>query len=257
MTGLSVGSGVAATTVMSTASVLAAVAVGAVTAITILFRGYVLPGTSKLYESLPRARKLARLGLESDKSGPHDERQTHRAVVAPRLQRGLSPEQSEQVLLSTGVIEREDAELRLAGAFREDWLRQIQTLRDDNRRAVDRLASVLGADPTAVELSEHDGRFIVTSNAEMIGWWASPAAFAADIAINSTLASWISEWEELDERTRADLILFLRSLLNACPGCGKKLETPDRATDVVVLDGECLSATCDDCGTDVISSSNE
>lgn len=130
-----------------------------------------------------------------------------------------------EMLLSARVIEEcpDDDDLCLTGSFEEVWWRRIHQVRDEER-AVDRLASVLELDPDELSVRTDDESFDVVYDGATIGRWASRAAFIADLAVEPTLAEWVYEWDDLDDRQRTSLIANIRVFLEECPSCDADLK---------------------------------
>jgi hypothetical protein len=181
LTGLSVGISVAIAVVVLTVTDSLLVALCGVlgVAIMIYLRGYALPGTMELIgaaqymETIYRSSRNLSDGLLSD-------RHTHSRSIGRRPAHALSPGERKRILITTGIIEPHDtdprlagrmattqtvndtareqvnAEFRLTGSFRQDWLAHIQTFRGDTPQRTVQLASTIDADPAAVTTSERD-----------------------------------------------------------------------------------------------------
>lgn len=257
LTGLSVGTGIAIGVVVATVSRLAALLTVVGVAGAVILRGYILPGTPALVDRLRDVEGVPQRHSPGWDPSRLTARITGRAIT-PEPRRDMSRTDGEQMLTSAGVIVREDAELHITDRFRQEWLTHIQTVRDDTQQASDLLASAYDVDSAAVDMANHDdGSVIVTVDTNRVGRWASDAALAADLTIATTLAQWIPTWVTLDMYQQVTLVRTVRSVLDACPGCGRHIGPLDRGGGAAVSDGEYISVTCADCGSDLGSLPNQ
>jgi len=116
--------------------------------------------------------------------------------------------------------------LILTDDFRADWRHRIEHLRD--RDPMDFLGLLLDADPDTLAIDDED-TFTVTRSGTTVGEWPSKAAIVADVAAFVTLQEWLPEWEELDGRTRDELVARLRLFLSSCPDCDADLTVEESA----------------------------
>ena len=133
--------------------------------------------------------------------------------------------------------------LILTDDFRADWRHRIEHLRD--RDPMDFLGLLLDADPDTLAIDDED-TFTVTRSGTTVGEWPSKAAIVADVAAFVTLQEWLPEWEELDGRTRDELVARLRVFLKNCPACDGELESESGANDDVP------EMVCSECGAALI-----
>ena len=134
-------------------------------------------------------------------------------------------------------------DLILTDDFRADWRHRIEHLRD--RDPMDFLGLLLDAAPDTLAIDDED-TFTVTRSGTTVGEWPSKAAIVADVAAFVTLQEWLPEWEELDGRTRDELVARLRIFLKNCPACDGALESESGANDDVP------EIVCPKCGAALI-----
>lgn len=170
--------------------------------------------------------------IVTDGAGPGDPT----SAISPRTDtdRTDPPEDTDadetaRRLLTAGVVEpcAQADDLCLAAAFHEQWWRRIGQCRD-TETAKQRLAAVIDADPRVLSFDTRDrsgpgAAFVVSHEGDTIAQWPSRGAFLADLAAEPTLAEWIGDWAELPDRTRTELLVRLRALLDTCPACDRSL----------------------------------
>ena len=133
-------------------------------------------------------------------------------------------------LVTAGVLTAVGSgdDFALTDDFRDDWRRRTGNLRDRNRTAY--LAQFFEIDPDALSIeTTPDGAVLVRKNRQRIGEWPSKVAIDADVAAFVTLQEWLPEWEELDGRTRDELVARLRLFLSSCPDCDGDLTVEESA----------------------------
>jgi RNase P subunit RPR2 len=233
----------------------AGVAALAVFAAAIYLRGYLVPGTPELTQRYFPVWLLRAFGKE-----PFEGVQTTDGGVEATEADADRPDrdEAERLLRAGDVVEdcpHED-DLCLTAAFREVWWRRIRTYRDDDGRAAAQLATVLDIDPEELSFVNEGEYFGVEFTGELIGRWDSDAAFYADLAAEPTLAEWLSDWDNLGDRTRTELLAGMRAFLEECPACEAELDQVENVRQSCCA-GEMVSVSvdCSDCGARVFSGS--
>ena len=149
-----------------------------------------------------------------------------------------------QYLSSADIITETESSAALTDEFNDNWRRRIEHLRE--RDTSEYLGHLLDADPDLLTIDESEDTFTVTRSGTTVGEWPSKAAIVADVAAFVTLQEWLPEWEELDGRTRDELVARLRIFLKNCPACDGELESESGANDDVP------EIVCPKCGAALI-----
>lgn len=224
----------------------------------IYFRGYLVPGTPELTKRYFPAWVLSLFGKDPFEDLHASEEGVHAAAVTAEENDESAPEETEELLLSAGVVREceDDDDLCLTERFAETWWRRIYRFREDEERAANQLAAAVDVDPTVLEFTREDDYFGVTYEGDLIARWSSDAAFYADLAAEPTLAEWVPEWPELGDRRRTELLAGMRAFLEECPACDADLEQVEDVRKSCCM-GEMVSVsvTCEECGAEVFSGS--
>ena len=221
----------------------------------IYFRGYLVPGTPTITRRYFPARVLSWFGKRppvTDGAGIDGPR---RAITSADSDR--EPDETARRLLTAGIVEpcADEDDLCLDPAFREQWWRRIDQCRDTGT-ARKRLAAAIEVDPQALTLdgAEADSRsrsgFTVSYDGDTIARWPSQGAFLADLAADPTLAEWMSDWNDLPDRSRTELLVRLRALLTECPACDRELQQNVESVSTCCGGGlRKVSIECPACGS--------
>ena len=216
----------------------------------IYLRGYLIPGTPGITQ-----RYFPNRALQWFEKAPAEEE-----TKAVGTDGGLAQADRNDVgetLLAAGVVEEcpDDDDLCLSETFEEVWWRRIRQVRDEEL-AVDRLASVLEVDPAELTVRTDEGSFDVVFDGATIGRWTSRATFLADLAVEPTLAEWVPDWEEFDDRQRTRLIASMRVFLEECPSCDAALDPiEDVRKSCCSNDLLTVSLRCESCESTVFNGS--
>ncbi|PSP15323.1 hypothetical protein BRC62_07735 [Halobacteriales archaeon QH_10_67_13] len=217
----------------------------------IYFNGYLVPGTPTITRRYFPARVLSWFGKRpAITDGGLDE---PRSAIAPAAG-DREPDQPAGRLLSAGIIEPcpDEEDLCLAPGFREQWWRRIEQCRDADT-AVDWLAAAIDVDPRTLSLdagADADSGFTVSYGSDTIARWPSRGAFLADLAADPTLEEWVSDWNDLPDRTRTELLVRLRVLLTECPACDRELrQNVDTVSTCCGGELRKVSIECPTCGS--------
>ncbi|WP_259535901.1 hypothetical protein [Halalkaliarchaeum sp. AArc-CO] len=151
-----------------------------------------------------------------------------------------------ELLEEAGIVTETEAgdDLRLTDRFGDVWHRRIERVRTGDR-ARQQLALVLEVDPDELVTEETGGTFIVRLGGNELGKWPSKAAFLADVALHPTLGEWLPVWDDLDGRSRDELLGRLRAFLETCPTCGGELQAIEKPN--AETGGSSVSLMCSEC----------
>lgn len=197
------------------------VALIAVALVSLVVRGYVLPGTPLVVDWARR-------------------------VVAPSSSKtGLR-------MLGTGdlfraeVFVRDDEDLSVAETFLSVWrgIARSYGPREEDHTAV---ATAFRCPPETVTLRWEEGTLVAESGVRPLGRWLSRAAMVADLASVTALRLLVPHWDEIPPQVRQSHLSFLRLHLDHCPVCDGVTaldRAPSRAPGVA---GHTLAVTCTGC----------
>jgi len=237
---LAVAAGAAVRVVAGAAiGVVAGLAVFGVSAASIYFRGYLVPGTPTLTKRYFPPWLLALFG-----KGPTETRDPHESDVDP-----------ETVLRRVGALElcRGGDDLCLVDDFRAAWYERIE---DADRSGAGRevLLEVLDLEEGDVEYREFGDAFQALVDGDVVGKWESEAAFLADVGAARELAGRDDDWDRYTIVERSQLLNGLRLFIDTCPSCGGE---PDFGTETVescCSTHEVAAVACNECGVRLFES---
>lgn len=258
------------TVVNSFLAVVAAVAVGAVTAplgsgITALvaggvlvasasviyLRGYLVPGTPWVTETYFPDWVLRRFEHRNGRSAD-----THvtdeEAADTPGGDASTEEVDVEAVLLEAGAVtECEDVDdLCLTDAFRTAWREQIERLRSADAARAD-VATVLGVDPDRLSIEEYEGASLARVDGRRVGLWESHAALLADTAAADVLQRRYGMWPSVGVESRGQVLSGLRLFLERCPSCDGPVTADQSVVESCCRSLDVLAVTCQECGARV------
>jgi len=214
------------------------VAVLALSAAAIYFRGYLVPGTPTLTKRYLPTRVLSAFGKEPAASG----------VASAPEEPEVEDFDVESRLLGVGAVEecRDGADLCLTDRFDAEWNEAIESARAaDQGRS--RLLDLLGTSEGEVEIEDHDQAFRVRHDGRYVGTWESRPAFLADVAAAELMDEQLAEWDRLTLGQRGRLLNGLRLFLRSCPDCGGDLSLGVETVESCCTSHEVAALTCEDC----------
>lgn len=214
------------------------VAVLAVSAAAIYFRGYLVPGTPTLTKRYFPPWLLSAFGKEPVADG----------VAGAPAEPEVEDFDVESRLFAVGAVEecRGGQDLCLTDGFEADWNRAIEDAREsDEGRG--RLLDLLGTSEGEVEIEDHDQAFRVRHDGRYVGTWESRAAFLADVAAAEVLEEQLGDWENLTLGQRGRLLNGLRLFLRSCPECGGELSLGVETVESCCTTQDVAALTCEDC----------
>lgn len=216
------------------------VAVLAVSAAAIYFRGYLIPGTPTLTKRYFPPWLMSAFGKEPEPAGVA-ESPTDGADAPDDLD-------VEGRLLAVGAVEecRGGEDLCLTDAFEDDWNDAIDAAREADEGR-DRLLDLLGTDDGEVEIEDHDTAFRVRRDGRYVGTWESQPAFLADVAAAEVLQERVADWEDLTLGQRGRLLNGLRLFLRSCPECGGEISLGVETVESCCTSHEVAALTCEAC----------
>lgn len=170
--------------------------------VVIFFRGYLVPGTPTVVRYFPEWVHAA-LGTEH-----------HPEPVNSSLD-------IEQTLKDADIVREcpETADLCLTDDYRSAWRAQMAELDDEDQQRY-RLSDSLTVPANEVTFTESESGWYVYVDGVRAGRWQSRAAFVADLASERLLGSRLDRWDTLAPDDRTQLLVSLRSFIEACPTCG-------------------------------------
>ena len=249
---LSGGAGVAGTTVATAAvGVAAAALVLVVSAATIYFKGYLVPGTPTLTKRYFPPWLLALFGKAPETAASGMSEQTAGDEAEPPAE----DIDLESFLVEAGAIEpcENGADLCLTDAFRADWEQAIERI-GDSEVGRDRLPAILDTTAEEVTVEEHGEAFRARVDGQYVGTWESRAAFVADIAAADVLSEWLEDWDGVPVAHRGQLLNGLRLFLTTCPACGGDLAFGTDTVESCCTTNEVAAVSCRQCETRVFES---
>ncbi|MUW14291.1 hypothetical protein GJ633_06165 [Halorubrum sp. CBA1125] len=208
-----------------------------ISAVSIYFRGYLIPGTPALTRRyLPRELRT-RFGKETSKPPISDDIDV------------------ERLLVSAGTLRenKDGTDLRLTQDFESRWKTAIETIRgtDVDR---DHLLELLDLSADEVTFEEYPMAFRMRVDGRDVGKWESQEAFFADVAAAELLEDRVSNWSHLDAVQRGQLLNGLRLFLTRCPGCDGPLSLDMNTVESCCSSREVLVLSCDECNTRILES---
>lgn len=222
-------------------SVPAAAAVLAVSVGVIILRGYLIPGTPTLVTYLP----------DSVHNAIGSEHEITRSSESPNGAEELTD--IETVLESAGVVTdcSDEDDLCLTDVYRAAWDREIDQL-DDTDTVRNRLAATLDVDGDGIGFETDNDTLFVRIEDVRAGGWPSQAALLADLASQTLLETWLTDWESLPPRDRTHLLAALRTFVDRCPDCDGDVVANTTVTQSCCR-GDVTSVTtaCGDCGATI------
>jgi hypothetical protein len=247
--------GVAGTLWATTAvGVAAAAVVLAVSAVSIYFKGYLVPGTPALTKRYFPPWLLALFGKEpATAASGVSQSASEDANTGP--DEPVDDIDLESFLVDAGALEpcQNGTDLCLTDAFRAEWDRAIERI-DDSDVGRDRLPSILDTTAEEVTVEEHGEAFRARVDGQYVGTWESRAAFVADIAAADVLSEWLDDWETVPVAHRGQLLNGLRLFLTTCPACGGDLAFGTDTVESCCTTHEVAAVSCGECETRVFES---
>jgi len=225
-----------------------------VSAASIYFKGYLVPGTPTLTKRYFPAWLLDAFGKAPETatgtSTPATDRRGHQSPEEPPEEIDL-----EEVLVGAGALEpcQGGADLCLTDEFRDAWDAQIEQARE-SEVGRDRLPEILDISAEDVTVEDHGEAFRARVDGQYVGTWESRAAFVADIAAADVLSEWLDDWDEVPVAHRGQLLNGLRLFLVTCPTCGGDLAFGTDTVESCCTTREVAAVTCEACDTRVFES---
>ena len=219
---------------LGTVSIPAALVFGTLAVASIVFRGYLVPGTPTLTRRYLPERVLGWFGKGE-----------------PEILDGTAFDVTE-FLDAAGVIESDGADLTLSAPFEAALGDGVFELDDD--RAV-RLAAgrLLGVAPDRLSFFEGDP-WTVRVEESTVGRWESRAAFVTDLAAAGLLADRAPDWPDLTDSQRGRTLAGVRACLDVCPVCTGDVELGAERVSTCCQEYDVVVADCEDCGTRLFES---
>lgn len=198
-------------------------------AVAIYLRGYLVPGTPRLTRSYFPDRLLRLFDKQSvpTKEGEFD---------------------TEAFLKGVDAVEEcvDEDDLCLTGGFREAWKDRIEVLRQQDTSRED-LASILGIDPSRLEVEDHGAAFVARADGARMGQWESRAAFLADVGAANELRARYGGWSGIDVERRGQVLNGLRLFLEECPTCGGPVTLQGDVVESCCRSIDVVAVTCETC----------
>ncbi len=253
-------------------------AVLAVSALLIYFRGYLVPGTPELTKRYLPPRVLATFG-----KNPVAERRATEFVdreetgVADGVATGAGDDGDSEASDDDGDSEEPAFEtVKKVQRRREQSVDPVSFLReadvlapgdgDDHQltaefadRAHERtvayrdrevetavIRDIFGADPD--DIAERDREYPAYEIGVRIRKWPSEGALIADAATHEVLGEYAEGWSEVPPEQRADVLEWLRGLRDACPVCDGEITFSDDVIESCCGRFEVTTIACTDCG---------
>jgi len=247
-------------TLGSTIGGVAAAGVLLLSAASIYFKGYLVPGTPALTKRYFPDWLLSAFG--KDPSPTVGEPATTNQEAAASSEQEVQPPSGEkedldleEFLVDAGALEpcQGGADLCLTDAFRRDWERQIERVNESDVGR-DRLPAILNISAGEVSVEDHGTAFRARVDGRYVGTWESQAAFVADIAAADVLAEWVEDWDEVSIDHRGQLLNGLRLFLKTCPECGGALAFGTDTVESCCSTHEVAAVSCEACETRVFES---
>lgn len=255
------------TSVASGVGIAAAAATLVVSAASIYFRGYLIPGTPTLtkryfpdwflayFEKAPPTAG----GTGRDKPAPGDPAPDPSAPYAHTYTKMPDPDKErvepnqpnvdpEAVLLQSGALEEcEDVDdLCLSDEFKTKWEQRVESARESDAGR-DRLIRLLDLEDAEVKFKEYNSAFRVMANGRFIGRWESEGAFLADVAAGELLEDRVAGWDDLEVRDRGSILNGLRLFIETCPSCGGAVSMGTELVESCCRSQKVAALTCTDC----------
>jgi hypothetical protein len=219
------------------ASEPAIAAVVAVLGVALIYvRGYVVPGTPVLTQTLLPDAVLARF----EHGNP-----TGTEEPSANEDRAFDPETA---LLEAGALEpcqdRED--LCLDSLFRTEWHSKMSAAADDVDAAIYHIL------PSSVEgevlVEARRDSLVARVDGATVAEWPSRAAFIADAAGAATLEDADPRWEDRGFAERTRLLAGLRLWLDRCAVCDGHVELGEDTVESCCRSVQVVAASCRSCG---------
>lgn len=203
------------------------VALIAVALVSLVVRGYVVPGTPMFVDWARRVATPVGPGAELP-------------IPIPM------PMQATGDLFRAEVLVREEEDLSVAGSFISVWRGVARSFgpREDDHTAV---AQAFGCTPDAVTLRWEQGTLVAECGARPLGMWLSRAAMVADLASVSALRLLVPHWDEMGPQVRRSQLALLRLHIDHCPVCDGTTVLDGAQSRAPGGDGQTLAVTCTGC----------
>jgi len=229
-----------------------------VSAASIYFKGYLVPGTPALTKRYFPPWLLDAFGKGPEPAMGGRESATNRdRHQTPEASHEEPPEEIdlEEVLVGAGALEpcQGGADLCLTDAFRQSWHEQMAAV-DDDAVGRDRLPAILDIAAEDVTVEDHGEAFRARVDDQYVGTWESRAAFVADIAAADVLSEWLDDWDETHVTHRGQLLNGLRLFLTTCPACEGDLAFGTDTVESCCTTREVAAVSCERCETRLFES---
>jgi hypothetical protein len=237
--GAAVWIGVAPVTGAEIAGVHAATVLG-VSLAAIYLRGYVVPGTPSLTKQYFPERVLRWF----DKA-PAD-------VDAP-VAGSAGDVEAEPILLDADAVEvcMDGEDLCATDAFAGAWREEIESLRDGGDLA-GRMAEVLDADESEIEIATRDSFAIGGGDDQASARWEARAALLADAAAYRPLSERVDAWDDLELRDRGQLLNGVRVFLEQCPSCDAPVGFSEETRESCCREVDVVALECTECDAQLL-----
>jgi hypothetical protein len=226
---------VAASVGVAVVSLPAAVAVFAVSAAAIYFRGYLIPGTPTLTK---RYFPDSVLRLFDKYEPPEPPAIDGEADI-------------ESFLLEVDAVEecRNGTDLCLTDGFRDAWYGHIERIRErgDEDDDVAVLFEGLDVDPDRVRVDRHGAAYEAYVDDTRVGQWESRAAYLADLGAEAAFRERHPGWGRLGFDARTEVLGSLRLWLERCPACDGPVTLGEETVESCCRSIDVIAANCEDC----------
>jgi hypothetical protein len=202
----------------------------------IYVRGYVVPGTPVLTQTL-LPESVLRWFEHGASPGP-DQSASHEDVA-------FDPETA---LVEAGALEpcQDRDDLCLDSLFRTEWHSKMSAAADDVDAALYHILPPSVDEPVAVE---HRRESVVARvDGATVAEWPSRAAFVADAAGAATLEDADPNWPNRDFAERTRLLAGLRLWLDRCAVCDGHVQLGEDTVESCCRSVPVVAASCTSCG---------
>ena len=208
-----------------------------ISAVSIYFKGYLIPGTPTLTRRYLPRELLTMFGKETSQPAQSNDFDT------------------ERILVEAGTLRecKDGTDLCLTTDFEKRWQAAIEAIRETD---VDReqLLDLLDLSADQVTFEEYPMAFRMRIDGRDVGKWESQEAFFADVAAAELLEDRVSNWSHLSAVRRGQLLSGLRLFLTQCPGCDGSLSLDMNTVESCCSSREVLVLSCDECKTRILES---
>ncbi|WP_372480637.1 hypothetical protein ACAH01_06665 [Halomicrobium sp. HM KBTZ05] len=223
-------------------------------AVSIYFKGYLVPGTPALTKRYFPPWLLALFGKEPAGAASRVAKSAADPAVREETEEPAEID-LETYLMEAGALEpcRGGEDLCLTDPFQTEWNEAIERIRDADVGR-ERLPALLDTTAEEVTVEEHGSAFRARVDGQYVGTWESRGAFVADIAAAEVLGEWLDDWASVPVTHRGQLLNGLRLFLTTCPSCGGDLAFGTDTVESCCTTHEVAAVSCEDCETRVFES---